>query len=281
MAAGNTTKLEELTKLATDFVTTQKGLWDHDAWVDFMSRVRAKGFDISDDMQANLGEMLEAMKQLYTATAATGSVENALKTIVTDSVTFVKRHQGVWGHPEWEDFVKTVERNTLSLSEGTMTYLGGILESLKTFYALSPVSRIQKRPPAARTKEKEKTPPTASPKTPDAVETTKITETKPAQTKAKAPQEPKKAAAKPTPATPTAPPKAPATPAKPDDLTAIGGIGPALAKKLNGAGINSYAQIVALSEEDIARLEKDIIRFTGRIKRDDWVSQAKKLLQGR
>jgi large subunit ribosomal protein L21 len=67
---------------------------------------------------------------------------------------------------------------------------------------------------------------------------------------------------------------------KKDDLTVIGGIGPALAKKLNGAGITSFAQLAALTETDIERLEKDIIRFTGRVKRDDWVGQAKKLAQG-
>jgi len=267
MAAGNTTRLEELTKLATDFVTTQKGLWDHEAWTDFTSRVRAKGFDISDDMQANLGEMLEAMKQFYTAAAATGSVEKALQAAVNESLTFIKRHQGVWGHPEWEDFVKTVERNTLSLSEGATAYLGGILESLKTLYALSPVGRMQQ---ATRTQE---SPSADSPKKKD---DTEKTATKSTQAKVP-PQEPKKTTTKPAPK----PPAAPKTPPKQDDLTAIGGIGPALAKKLNGAGIASYAQLAALSEVDIARLERDIIRFPGRIKRDDWVGQAKKLVQGR
>ena len=54
-----------------------------------------------------------------------------------------------------------------------------------------------------------------------------------------------------------------------------------LAKKLNSAGISSFAQLAALSDADIEHLEKDIIRFSGRIKREDWVGQAKKLTQGR
>jgi predicted flap endonuclease-1-like 5' DNA nuclease len=92
----------------------------------------------------------------------------------------------------------------------------------------------------------------------------------------------KKEEIKPPPATAPAESKAPAKPLsksveKKDDLTAIGGIGPALAKKLNAAGISSYAQLAALSDEDIQRLETDVIRFSGRIKRDDWVGQAKKL----
>jgi len=260
MTTGKTTSIEELTKLAIDFVTTKKGLWDHAAWMDFMSNLRAKGFDLSGDMQTNLGNLLEAMKRFYTAAAATESVEKAVKTIVSESVTFVKQHKGVWGHSEWEDFVKTVERNTLSLSEGAMTYLGGILESIKVFYALSPVGRIQKRLSAA---------PAETPSAPEpALAATEKTETKPAA--AKLPEGTK--------VTPKSPPKAPQ---KQDDLTAIGGIGPALAKKLNTAGISSYAQLAALSDDDIERLERDIIRFSGRIKRDNWVSQAKALAQGR
>jgi len=260
MTTGKMTNFEELTKLAIDFVTAKKGLWDHAAWVDFMSNLQAKGFDLSGDMQTNLGNLLEAMKRFYTAAAATDSVERAVKTVVNDSVTFVKHHKGVWGHSEWEDFAKTVERNTLSLSEGTMTYLGGVLESIKVFYALSPVGRVQKRLSA----DSAETPPIPEPTLAGAEKT----ETKPITVK---PPEGAKA-------TPKPPPKAPR---RRDDLTAIGGIGPALAKKLNEAGISSYAQLAALSDDDIERLEKDIIRFSGRIKRDDWVGQAKALAQGR
>jgi predicted flap endonuclease-1-like 5' DNA nuclease len=68
-------------------------------------------------------------------------------------------------------------------------------------------------------------------------------------------------------------------PDKPDDLTAINGLGPALAKKLNQAGIVSYAQLAALSDTDIAHLEKNVLKSAGRITRNDWVGQAKKLAQ--
>jgi predicted flap endonuclease-1-like 5' DNA nuclease len=54
-----------------------------------------------------------------------------------------------------------------------------------------------------------------------------------------------------------------------------------LAKKLSGAGIVSYAQVAALSNKDIAHLVMTIIKSTGRIKRDDWEGQGKKLSQKR
>ena len=66
---------------------------------------------------------------------------------------------------------------------------------------------------------------------------------------------------------------------EPDDLTAIAGIGPALARRLNDAGVNSYADIASWSEADIQHIEEDVLggRFAGRIQRDDWVGQAQTL----
>ncbi len=62
-----------------------------------------------------------------------------------------------------------------------------------------------------------------------------------------------------------------------DDLKKINGIGPVLEEKLNAAGIDRYRQIAALSEADIDRLESEIVHLSGRIRRDDWVGQAKAL----
>ena len=245
-----TATLENLTDLANDFVTTQKGIWDHGAWTNFLSEVQTQGFDISGDLQPYLGELLEAMKRFYTATLSTESMQNAMKTIVRDSVTFVEQRQGVWGHSDWEEFVDTVQKNTISLSDGASDYLGGVLESIKVSYALPPLVAVQKSTSAVRSR--------SSSTTQRALALEKKGLKTPAEAKVKQDQPPKTTDDK-------------------DDLTKIVGIGPALAKKLNGVGIVSYAQIAALSDSDITQLEKSIIKFTGRIKRDDWVGQAKKL----
>jgi predicted flap endonuclease-1-like 5' DNA nuclease len=257
---------EELTKLATDFVTAQKGLWDHAAWSEFLSNVRTKGFDVSTEMQSSLGELLEAMKRFYSAAASTESVEKAMRSVVNDSVAFVKKQKGVWGHTEWEEFVKTVRQNTIALSEGTTAYLGSVLESMKVFYGLSPIAVAQKRLRAARHKPSPAPQPAASEVKKEEAEP--VTAKPPAQA---APAQAAPAAAKPL----------PKRVEKRDDLTAIGGIGPALERKLNAAGISSYAQLAALSNDDIDHLEKNIIKFSGRIRRDDWVGQAKALSRSR
>jgi NADH-quinone oxidoreductase subunit E len=65
-----------------------------------------------------------------------------------------------------------------------------------------------------------------------------------------------------------------------DDLKAISGIGPKLAKVLNRSGISTYAQLAALTDEEIADLDVRL-GLSGRIGRDDWVGQAAALAAGR
>ena len=61
-----------------------------------------------------------------------------------------------------------------------------------------------------------------------------------------------------------------------DDLTQLKGVGPAYAKKLNEAGITSFAQIAALTPEGVAELEEKL-NASGRVERDGWIEQAKDL----
>ena len=97
MASAKTAPFEELTKLASDFVTSQKGLWDHTAWMDFLSHVQQKGIEISEDMQSMLGDLLEAMKEYHTAVSSTEDIEKAMSTVFDESVAFIKRQKGVRG----------------------------------------------------------------------------------------------------------------------------------------------------------------------------------------
>ena len=62
-----------------------------------------------------------------------------------------------------------------------------------------------------------------------------------------------------------------------DDLKKISGIGPGLEKKLKDHGISTLKQIAGLSDKEVEKLESDIIRFSGRIKREKWVEQARQL----
>lgn len=65
-----------------------------------------------------------------------------------------------------------------------------------------------------------------------------------------------------------------------DDVALIGGVGPALKKKLEGAGITTLSQIAAMSAEQMAAVDADL-KLGGRTEREEWVEQAKELLAGK
>ncbi|MEJ6394420.1 50S ribosomal protein L21 [Gymnodinialimonas sp. 2305UL16-5] len=93
---------------------------------------------------------------------------------------------------------------------------------------------------------------------------------------AKAAAKPKKAKAE-KPAAEAAP--APAAEAGADDLKQLSGVGPALEKKLHAAGVTSFAQIAAWGADEIAEFDEKL-SFKGRIEREGWVDQAKKIVEG-
>ncbi len=90
-----------------------------------------------------------------------------------------------------------------------------------------------------------------------------------AETKTEAKPAAKKAAAKP----------AAKAAGKADDLKKLSGVGPALEKKLNEAGVTTFAQIAAWKAADIAEMDEKLA-FKGRIEREGWVKQAKELAKG-
>ena len=65
-----------------------------------------------------------------------------------------------------------------------------------------------------------------------------------------------------------------------DDLTRIKGLGPKLAATLGELGITRFDQIARWSDADIDRIDAQLGRFQGRIRRDDWVEQARLLSAG-
>lgn len=76
----------------------------------------------------------------------------------------------------------------------------------------------------------------------------------------------------------------PASPASPspagDDLTRIKGVGGKLNELLASLGVTSFAQIAAWNDADIDRIDAQLGRFQGRIRRDSWVEQARLLAEG-
>ena len=95
---------------------------------------------------------------------------------------------------------------------------------------------------------------------------------------------PSKAAAKPAKAAkdeaPVAATAVPAGGLDASNLSLISGIGPTIEKKLRAAGINSWNDIAAWTDADIAKWDEEL-SLRGRAAREEWVIQAKELLDGK
>ena len=63
-----------------------------------------------------------------------------------------------------------------------------------------------------------------------------------------------------------------------DDLKMIKGVGPAIEKTLNEMGFFRFRQIADMSEYDIDRVARRLKGFHSRIYREDWIGQARALL---
>ena len=79
---------------------------------------------------------------------------------------------------------------------------------------------------------------------------------------------------------PVEPAPAPVPAESADDLTRIKGLGPKIAEQLRAMGVASFAQIAAWDDADIDRIDAQLGRFQGRIRRDDWPAQAALLAAG-
>ena len=64
-----------------------------------------------------------------------------------------------------------------------------------------------------------------------------------------------------------------------DDLKVISGIGPQMEGLLNGFGIKSWEQLADLTKDEVATVDGALEEFPGRIERDEWVPQAKAIME--
>ena len=69
-------------------------------------------------------------------------------------------------------------------------------------------------------------------------------------------------------------------PASDSEIGRLKGVGPKLVAQLGEMGVTSLAQVAAWDEAEIDRIDAQLGRFAGRIRRDNWVEQAQLLESG-
>jgi hypothetical protein len=155
MAEKVTELFDTLMNLSGKFVESQKGAWNHTAWLDFLAGIQKKGFELTDSMRTYIGSVLESMKKIYEATVATKRLEKVMSDISDHTVNFLKSTKGIWNQKEWESFLKDLQEKGIGLTDETRNYLGGVLEASRKLYTVTPQVSKEEAPLVA----KEETPP--------------------------------------------------------------------------------------------------------------------------
>lgn len=131
-------RFDELLKLAGNFVEKQKGIWDHNAWTNFLSDAQTKGLKINQDIEGKLGATVETMRKYYSVVANPQGITNVLSDIGTKTSEFIKKTNGNWDHNGWEKYVSDLRGKGHSLTDETLGYVGAILEASKQLYMHTP-----------------------------------------------------------------------------------------------------------------------------------------------
>jgi large subunit ribosomal protein L21 len=64
-----------------------------------------------------------------------------------------------------------------------------------------------------------------------------------------------------------------------DDLKQLTGVGPVIERKLNAIGITTFAQIAALTPDEIEKVD-EALHSKGRVEREGWIAEAAALAKG-
>ncbi len=137
---------DDLIKRASESVEKQKGAWDYSKWQGFLSDAQKQGVKLTEDMQNNIGLMLESFKKFYESSTDAG--KKMIGNVSDQSAKFVEKSKGTWEHLEWEKFLKDAQQRGIDLTDEAKVNLGGILESAKKFYSSLPlVTKEEKKEP--------------------------------------------------------------------------------------------------------------------------------------
>jgi hypothetical protein len=146
MAEKVTEWFDTLMNLAGKFVESQRGAWDHTAWLDFLTGLQKKGFELTDTMKNYVGSVLESMKKVYETTLETKGMERTISDISNHTVSFMKTTKGIWDQKGWESFLKDLQEKGIGLTDETRNYLGGVLEAARELYTITPTVGKEEAP---------------------------------------------------------------------------------------------------------------------------------------
>ncbi|MBF0344006.1 MAG: diguanylate cyclase [Nitrospirae bacterium] len=137
ISAENKCYLNVVIELAIMFVVNQKGVWDHNTWIEFLMGLKRNGVSLSNMMETHIGFLLEVLKQLYClSTPLNADIEGTLFNICAKITTLLTENNCIWSSSQREALLHDIEVDGILLTEKKIHVIGKILEAVKSLYII-------------------------------------------------------------------------------------------------------------------------------------------------
>jgi hypothetical protein len=127
-------RLENLVKLAGQFVEAQKGQWGETEWTRFLEDLQKSGIRLSDETTDYLASVTKSMRALYNAATGTDELQARVSQIAVLGIHFMTDNKLSWGDQEWREFLADVSKSGIGVSSEMIVYVGELLENSKAAY---------------------------------------------------------------------------------------------------------------------------------------------------
>ncbi|MBF0345909.1 MAG: diguanylate cyclase [Nitrospirae bacterium] len=119
-------KIEDLIDVTVDFIIQNKGVYNHQAWIEFLFKLQEKGFELSERINNKIGCILESIRTMYY------SIENT-----DDFLTMAELVKTVISIDELNNSTLNMEKclieMEISLKNDTMACISDIFRLLEDF----------------------------------------------------------------------------------------------------------------------------------------------------
>ncbi|MBF0517271.1 MAG: diguanylate cyclase [Nitrospirae bacterium] len=128
--------IKTLFTVSLKFIVRQKGVWEHNDWLDFILELKKNGIVIQRHFEVILATLLDILKRFYMLQHLSTDVEEVLSRVCWKVIDFIADTKGVWTQQDWTQFMGSIESMGIETLEQKESLLYDIVESVKAVHCL-------------------------------------------------------------------------------------------------------------------------------------------------
>lgn len=129
---------EKLLDSAVAFVDRHKGEWQESEWRRYVAQLRESGFDLSPQLQDQLGNFLESLALFYMEIPP-----EQFRALVDSAIRFVEQHKGTWNDQQWSTFLEELGGQGLDVTHQMQEFVGKLVDQLSRLYLKATKERLE------------------------------------------------------------------------------------------------------------------------------------------